>query len=327
MGGRKRDWEGPPFGKHEFQDQCDECLSECWKDLPRIARLSDFEAHMDRNNFRFAKTMPDAPHWYTLRKTWENDEEFVTCVQFIRDHGNVEYFWGKPYTKLEHGGYKYWSMGYPLDVTILINRAEHPSPVFDELGNRLEKNEEEGGDVERTPDEERIRLNLAERKKFPTTLAPPYGRHEALRDWSLELGYWEGYEECLAECWPNLRKLDDMDEFRRHVANNKWQFGKTTPWAPHWYTLRKTWRDSQGWVSRGMREDPAEQELFCQCIQFIREHGEMEWYGKMPYIKLICDGFKYWSNGWPLDVCVVINRAEYPSPASDEVGNRLTETG
>ncbi len=137
MGGRKRDWEGPPFGKHEFQDQCDECLSECWKDLPRIARLSDFEAHMDRNNFRFAKTMPDAPHWYTLRKTWENDEEFVACVQFIRDHGNVEYFWGKPYTKLEHGGYKYWSMGYPLDVTILINRAEHPSTVFDELGNRL----------------------------------------------------------------------------------------------------------------------------------------------------------------------------------------------
>ena len=74
-----------------------------------------------------------------MRKTWENDEEFVACVQFIRDHGNVEYFWGKPYTKLEHGGYKYWSMGYPLDVTIIINRAEHPSPVFDEVGNRLAK--------------------------------------------------------------------------------------------------------------------------------------------------------------------------------------------
>jgi hypothetical protein len=156
MKGRKRGWEGPPFGKHEFQDQCDQCLFECWQELPRIERLADLGAHMDQNDFRFAKTMPDAPHWeyprlaryferhtdeihYTLRKTWENDEEFVACVQFIRDHGNVEYFWGKPYTKLEHGGYKYWSMGYPLDVTIIINRAEHPSPVFDEVGNRLAK--------------------------------------------------------------------------------------------------------------------------------------------------------------------------------------------
>ena len=56
----------------------------------------------------------------------------------------------------------------------------------------------EGPHTASMSDEERIRLNLAERKKFPTTLAPPYGRHEARKGWSLELNNWEGYEECLA---------------------------------------------------------------------------------------------------------------------------------
>jgi hypothetical protein len=184
----------------------------------------------------------------------------------------------------------------------------------------------EGPHTASMSDAERIRLNLAERKKFPTTLAPPYGRHEARKGWSLKLRNWEGYEECLAECWPNLRRLEDLDEFRAHMLSNKWQFGKTTPEAPHWYTLRKTWRDSQEWWRRGQRTDPREQELFIQCIQFIREHGKQEVFWEQPYIKLVCDGFKYWSNGWPLDVCVVINRAEHPSPVFDEEGNRLTET-
>ena len=336
MGGRKRDWEGPPFGKHEFQDQCDECLAECWPNLRKLEGMGEFREHMRANKFQFAVRSPKAPHWYTLRKTWRDSQEwrrrdslsdpaeqelFIQCVQFIREHGQREVFWGAPYIKLLCDGFKYWSMGWPLDVTILINRAEHPSPVFDELGNRLKKppkNEEEGGVLERKRDDERLRRNLEERKKLTYWKGAPYGRHEARGEWSLEAGNWDGYDECLAECWPNLRKLEGLDEFREHMRANKWQFGKTTPWAPHWYTLRKTWRGSQEWWRRGQRTDPAEQELFAQCIQFIREHGEMEWYGKEPFLKLICDGFKYWSNGWPLDVCVVINRAEYPSPAVDE---------
>ena len=76
-------------------------------------------------------------------------------------------------------------------------------------------------------------------------------------------------------------------------------------------------------VAQGPKNRSDEQEFFIQRIQFIREHGKHEEFWGHPYIKLICDGFKYWSNGWPLDVCVVINRAEHPSPVFDETGNRL----
>ena len=155
---------------------------------------------------------------------------------------------------------------------------------------------------------------------------PPYGKHQARGEWPATDAYWDQYDKCLAECWPNLRRLEGLDEFRAHMLANKWQFGKTTPEAPHWYTLRKTWCDSQEWWSRGQRTDPAEQELFIQCTQFIREHGKKEMFWGQPYIKLICDGFKYWSMGYPLDVTVLINRAEHPSPVFDEVGNRLPNT-
>ena len=40
----------------------------------------------------FAKTMPHWPHWYTLRKEAQSDEEFLWLVAFIRDHGYDERF-------------------------------------------------------------------------------------------------------------------------------------------------------------------------------------------------------------------------------------------
>jgi hypothetical protein len=83
----------------------------------------------------FAKTMPENPHWYTLRRRWENDGDFVFVVQFIRRHGLVERFpdpqRGWPYIYLDLDGFHYWTMGarcergpygdWPEDET-LINR-------------------------------------------------------------------------------------------------------------------------------------------------------------------------------------------------------------
>ncbi len=83
----------------------------------------------------FAKTMPQTPHWYTLRKEWPSDEDFVSVVQSIRDYGYHEWFRGRRYTMLNLNGMKYWTMGAPLDVTILINRkhlgAEDPPAAYD----------------------------------------------------------------------------------------------------------------------------------------------------------------------------------------------------
>ena len=83
-----------------------------------------FAAQMRNTTFRFAKTMPRCPHHYTLRNTWLNDKDFVDCVQLIRESGYDEAFGGKRFVYLNANGYKYWTMGAPLDETTLINRAK-----------------------------------------------------------------------------------------------------------------------------------------------------------------------------------------------------------
>ena len=60
----------------EFEQTCSLLLSHPW---------------------RFAKTMPQNPHWYTLRKEWQ-DSEFDLVVQTMRRVGYSEYYQGRPYT-------------------------------------------------------------------------------------------------------------------------------------------------------------------------------------------------------------------------------------
>lgn len=79
------------------------------------------------STFTFAKTMPQIPHFYTLRKDWQQAIPFEDVVQFIRDHGYVQKFGKTPYTYLEVNGLRYWTMGAPLSETILINRAKSPA--------------------------------------------------------------------------------------------------------------------------------------------------------------------------------------------------------
>jgi hypothetical protein len=86
----------------------------------------DIEKLFNEAGWRDAKTMPKIPHAYTLRKNWE-DQRFVDVVNYIREHGRVEEFriynTVKEYTYLYIGDYKYWTMGAPIEQTILINRA------------------------------------------------------------------------------------------------------------------------------------------------------------------------------------------------------------
>jgi|SRR5687768_10588882 hypothetical protein len=70
----------------------------------------------------FAKTMPDNPHWYTLRRRWERDEDFAWTVETIRRYGYEEIYEGLPYTVLDIEDMKCWTMGAPIAETILINR-------------------------------------------------------------------------------------------------------------------------------------------------------------------------------------------------------------
>ena len=83
----------------------------------------------------FARTMPDNPHWYTLRNLWERDADFTWTVETIRRYGYEEIYEGRRYTVLNLDYMKYWTMGAPVAETILINRkfltpfADPPPPT------------------------------------------------------------------------------------------------------------------------------------------------------------------------------------------------------
>ena len=71
----------------------------------------------------FAKTMPESPHWYTLRRT-NDSAEFERAVVDIRTYGYVRRYKGYDYVSYDIDGWYYWTMGAPLEETILINRAQ-----------------------------------------------------------------------------------------------------------------------------------------------------------------------------------------------------------
>jgi len=111
----------------------------------------------------FAKTMPQNPHEYTLRKHWKNEDDFVEAVQLIRDYGYVIKFQGRKYTQFNVLGHFYWSMGAPLPVTILINRAcidKDAKAPYDDISNSYD-------DWFLKPEYERENVNL-------TKLLKPY---------------------------------------------------------------------------------------------------------------------------------------------------------
>jgi hypothetical protein len=81
----------------------------------------DFARFVERHAWRYARTMPRNPHEYTLRRD-TSGAAFDAAVRYIREHGRVEPFGGKPYKTLYSGDRKYWTMGAPLSDTILINR-------------------------------------------------------------------------------------------------------------------------------------------------------------------------------------------------------------
>lgn len=69
----------------------------------------------------FARTMPENPHWYTLRKE-NSHEDFEAFIRLIRKTGYREEYRGQWYVKFDLDGWSYWTMGAALSETILINR-------------------------------------------------------------------------------------------------------------------------------------------------------------------------------------------------------------
>jgi len=101
--------------------------------------------------YKFAKTMPQLPHWYTLRKTWSDGQLFEEVVQYIRDHGYREKFGKRWFIRLDVNNQKYWTMGDSLPNTVLINTAyiegreyayDQIAPFYDYITSGPEKEAE-----------------------------------------------------------------------------------------------------------------------------------------------------------------------------------------
>jgi len=80
---------------------------------------------IDRCEWKFAKTMPFAPHEYIVREKCPlTNAEFVYFIDMQREYG-VKERWGRynnPYLYIDD--YKYWTMGDPVEKTTVINRAK-----------------------------------------------------------------------------------------------------------------------------------------------------------------------------------------------------------
>jgi hypothetical protein len=70
----------------------------------------------------YAKTMPDWPHEYIVRHHVDK-ELFIEMVKHIREFGYQGRFYEKSITYFDEAGKVYWTMGEPIEKTIVINRC------------------------------------------------------------------------------------------------------------------------------------------------------------------------------------------------------------
>ena len=101
---------------------------------------------LEAASYKFAKTMAENPHWYTLRKSWVSMREFAETAAAVQMYGEHQWFQGRRYTQLALNGYTYWTMGAsPID-TELVNRKRmrYQSPydeVADDYDRRIQARE------------------------------------------------------------------------------------------------------------------------------------------------------------------------------------------
>ena len=72
----------------------------------------------------FAKTYASTwPHEYIVRERVD-EGMFVLLVEHIRAHGYEDNFYAKRITYFDEDGMVYWTMGSPIEKTIIVNRCQ-----------------------------------------------------------------------------------------------------------------------------------------------------------------------------------------------------------
>jgi hypothetical protein len=82
----------------------------------------DLRRFVSNERWTFATTMPDWPHEYLVRDRVDR-KLFERVVRHIRLNGYESHFYQKKITYYEEGGLVYWTMGAPVEETVIVNRC------------------------------------------------------------------------------------------------------------------------------------------------------------------------------------------------------------
>jgi hypothetical protein len=100
-----------------------------WRDVGNRGRNSttlifpdDLRRFVSNERWTFAKTMPDWPHEYLVRERVDR-RLFERVVKHLRANGYESHFYQKKITCYEEDGLVYWTMGTPVEETLIINRC------------------------------------------------------------------------------------------------------------------------------------------------------------------------------------------------------------
>jgi hypothetical protein len=78
---------------------------------------------ISRLTFVFAKTMPELPHEYTVRRRAADEADYIALFEAIQEHGVIERWKGRPGRYLYPGdGWRYWPMTAKLNSRLEYNR-------------------------------------------------------------------------------------------------------------------------------------------------------------------------------------------------------------
>ena len=91
--------------------------------MTTIELPNPIKAFIQSVKWTYAKTMPEWPHEYIVRERVD-DELFVQMVEHIRKYGYEGKFYNKTITYFDEDGMTYWTMGAPIEETIIINRCD-----------------------------------------------------------------------------------------------------------------------------------------------------------------------------------------------------------
>jgi len=89
---------------------------------------------IETEKWTFAKTMPEWPHEYIVRERVD-EQLFLKMVEHIREFGYEGKFYSKMIVYFNHNGFTYWTMGAPIEETIIINRTQKENSYEERLKN------------------------------------------------------------------------------------------------------------------------------------------------------------------------------------------------